>query len=158
MSVLCLVGEFLTADAPRVFPARELERVLHRKGSAQGDLAARGRHAVGAGRRNGPFTTSQSQGAILMTKRLIAIAIASIGLAAAGAYANEGHMHKQQSSSDQSSTSPSAQSSGHETAQQSAQAQDSDTVKKVQAALTQQGYNPGPADGQLGTKTEAALK
>ena len=99
-----------------------------------------------------------------MTKKLIAIAIASTGLAAAGAYANEGHMQKQ-SSSDQSSTSPSAQSSQqsaqssqHETTQQSAQAQDSETVKKVQTALTQQGYNPGPEDGQLGNKTKEAIK
>ena len=95
-----------------------------------------------------------------MDRKLIAIAIASLGLAAAGAQANESHMHKQ--SSDASSASPSAQSSQSSTSsqgsQQSAQSQDSQTVKEVQAALTQQGYDPGPADGQLGGKTKQALK
>ena len=31
-------------------------------------------------------------------------------------------------------------------------------IRKVQALLTERGYDPGPADGQAGSKTKAAVK
>ena len=92
-----------------------------------------------------------------MTKKLIAIALAGIGLAAAGAYANEGHMHDKQSSADPSNTtSLGSEPLGRQTRQQSARGPE--TVKKVQAALAMEGYNPGQVDGEFTRETEEALK
>ena len=93
-----------------------------------------------------------------MDKKLIAIAVASMGLVAGGALAHDDQMNGQQSQYDQSSVSPSAQSS-EQSMQQSAQSsEDSETVKQVQSALANQGYDPGSIDGQLSSQTQDALK
>ena len=91
-----------------------------------------------------------------MTKKLIAMALSSMGLAAAGAYADEGHLHQQRSADPSSTTSLGGESLGRQTQQQSAQGPE--TVKKVQAALVMEGYNPGQVDGEFTRETEEALK
>lgn len=42
--------------------------------------------------------------------------------------------------------------------QQVSQKHSPDLVKQVQERLSQQGYDPGPADGKMGPKTQQALK
>jgi len=97
-----------------------------------------------------------------MNRKLIAIAVASMGLASTGVFAHGDRMYQQQGESESLSTSPSAQSmdqSAQPGAQSSAQsAQDSEIVRQVQTALSYEGYDPGPIDGQLSSQTQDALK
>ncbi|HEX2651257.1 MAG TPA: peptidoglycan-binding domain-containing protein [Burkholderiales bacterium] len=100
-----------------------------------------------------------------MKRNLIAIAIASMGLATTGAFAHGDRMYQQQGDSGASSTSPSALGSdermqpGVQSSQGSEQsAQDSEIVRQVQTALSYEGYDPGPIDGQLSSQTQDALK
>ena len=88
-------------------------------------------------------------------KRTLIATMVGTALVAAGAYANEDaakHQSQSGSTPQASSESMSSQSSPQ------ASTQDSETVKKVQSALAQQGYDPGPVDGQLGSRTKSALK
>ena len=73
-----------------------------------------------------------------MKKSLIAIAVSSLGLISAGAFAQ------------------SSESLGRQTTQQSAQGPE--TVKRVQEALVMEGYDPGRVDGEFDRRTEQALK
>ena len=73
-----------------------------------------------------------------MKKRLAAMAIAVASGFATGAWAEA------------------AEPLGRQTTQMSAQGPE--TVERVQAALAQQGYNPGRVDGQFSPQTEQALK
>lgn len=76
--------------------------------------------------------------------------IATLVLSVAFAFA-------EQSGSQQSQQSdPSMQQESQQ--QQGAMAQDPETIKQVQQALSNQGYNAGPADGKMGSKTKSALK
>jgi len=92
-----------------------------------------------------------------MNRNLIAIAVASLGLTTAGAFANGDRMYPPQSESE-SSTSSSAQSPEQSPLPGAQSSQDSEIVKQVQSALSSEGYDPGPIDGQLSSQTQDALK
>ena len=78
-----------------------------------------------------------------MKKTLVAVAVSSLGLISAGAFADL-------------VSAPSSESFSRQTTQQSAQGPE--TVKRVQAALVMEGYDPGRADCEFDSRTEQALK
>lgn len=88
-----------------------------------------------------------------MKRTLIAATIAGTALVTAGAYAGG---NKAQHGQNESAPSASSQSSIEQQTPQGSQ--DSGTVKSVQEALAAQGYDPGPVDGKLGSRTKSALK
>jgi len=87
--------------------------------------------------------------------KLRPIAAAFIATVSSAAFAH-GMGNQQQS---QAQPAPASQVSENSTAgSSSAQSQSRDTVKQVQEKLSRQGQDPGPADGIMGPKTQAALK
>jgi peptidoglycan hydrolase-like protein with peptidoglycan-binding domain len=74
--------------------------------------------------------------------------IASLVLVVAVAYG-------QQSSGQQSDT---AMQQSDSSSKGASLTKDPQTIKEAQQALSQQGYDPGPADGKMGQKTKSALK
>jgi peptidoglycan hydrolase-like protein with peptidoglycan-binding domain len=87
--------------------------------------------------------------------KLRPIAAAFIATVSSAAFAH-GMGNQQQS---QAQPAPASQVSENSSMGSSgAQSQSRDTVKQVQEKLSQQGQDPGPADGILGAKTQAALK
>jgi len=93
-----------------------------------------------------------------MKRNLIAIAVASMGLATAGAFAGGDRPYEAQSNTEPSSSLPGAQSPQPSAPRSAQYSQDTQIVKEVQSALSSEGYEPGPIDGQLNGQTQEALK
>ena len=91
-----------------------------------------------------------------MKLNLIAMAVAAAMLSF-GAVAQD---KKQESQGAQSSSSASKEQKpgSGPSASGDKQSQRSETIKEVQTKLKDQGQDPGPADGVMGPKTQAALK
>lgn len=77
---------------------------------------------------------------------VLTILAAMLLLFAVAAVAQQGSMQDQQQTDQQQMDQ-----------QQGATTQDSQTVKQVQQALSDRGYNPGPVDGKWKSETESAL-
>jgi peptidoglycan hydrolase-like protein with peptidoglycan-binding domain len=84
------------------------------------------------------------------------LVIAAFALSSAAALAN-GNPAKQ-ASSDSSNASSSSQQSASQQPSSPQQSSSQGDVKQAQQALKDKGFDPGAIDGQMGPKTEAALK
>lgn len=89
-----------------------------------------------------------------IASRVVTGLIASLVFTVAFAFAEQsGSQQTQQSDPGMQQSSQSGSQS-----QQGSMMQNPDTIKQVQQALSSQGYDAGPADGKIGSKTKSALK
>jgi len=92
--------------------------------------------------------------------KLTKLVVAGAALVSFGAMAADEPKQKQdsQAQSSQQGSEKQAQSGQKQQKQQMSQSQSPEVVKQVQEKLSSQGYDPGPADGKMGPKTQQALK
>lgn len=89
--------------------------------------------------------------------KLTHLVVAGAALVSFSAIAADESKQKQDSQA-QSSQQGSEKQAQSGQKQQMSQSQSPEVVKQVQEKLSSQGYDPGPADGKMGPKTQAALK